>query len=253
LKILYDHTLPGLSFQQLKVLVGAAHKRNRVVAVHETVQKDGLEAIEAGADDLEHIFDDAPISPEFLQAAIANHIVITPTLAITSAVGGKATGPELANDPRFAPYLLGWATDILQVRLPESETKKHHYKYAQNAVRALHDAGVTILAGTDSPNPDTGYGVSMHAELALLTESGLTPEEALQAATAGPAREFGLMDRGRIQSGRRADLLMIKGDPTKDIRATRDILRVWKAGMEINREQVAKIAESSRKTQPQPK
>jgi imidazolonepropionase-like amidohydrolase len=43
----------------------------------------------------------------------------------------------------------------------------------------LHDAGVSILAGTDSPNPDTGYGVSMHAELALLTESGLTPEQAL--------------------------------------------------------------------------
>jgi imidazolonepropionase-like amidohydrolase len=61
------------------------------------------------------------------------------------------------------------------------------------------------------------------------------------------------MDRGRIQAGRRADLLMIKADPTKDIRATRDILRVWMAGMEINRKQVAKIAEASRKTQPHPK
>ncbi len=250
LKIIYDHTMPGLSFQQLRDLVAAAHKRNKLVAVHETVQKDGLEAIEAGADDLEHVFDDTPISPGFLKAAVASHIVVTPTLAIISAVGGRATGPELAKDPRFAPYLLGWAEGILNVHLPDKVVARHHYENAQAAVKALHNAGITILAGTDSPNPDTGYGASMHAEVLLLTECGLTPEEALHAATAAPAREFGLIDRGRIQEGRRADLLLVKGDPSKDIRATRDILGVWKAGVPIDREAVAKMAEASRKPQP---
>jgi imidazolonepropionase-like amidohydrolase len=113
----------------------------------------------------------------------------------------------------------------------------------------LHNAGVTILPGTDAPNPGTGYGVSMHAELLLLTESGLTPEEALHAATAAAAREFGLIDRGRIEPGRRADLLLVKGDPSKDIRATRDILGVWKAGAEINREEVARVAKASRNSE----
>ncbi len=250
LKILYDHTLPGLSFQQLKDLVAAAHKRNKLVAVHETVQHDGLQAIEAGADDLEHVFADTPISREFLNAAVANHIVITPTLAVISAFTGKPTGPELAKDPRFAPYLLGWAVGILNVKLPAKVVQRGHYEYAQAAVRALHEAGITILAGTDSPNPDTGYGVSMHAELLLLTQCGLTPEEALHAATAAPAREFQLIDRGRIQAGRRADLLLMEGDPSKDIEATRNIQGVWKAGVKIDRSAIARAMDASRKNQP---
>lgn len=247
LKIIYDHTLPGLSFEQLKELVAAAHKRNKLVAVHETVQHDGLEAIEAGADDLEHIFADTPISHEFLDAAVANHIVLTPTLAIISAMCGKPTGPELAKDPRFAPYLLGWAAQILSVKLPDKVTQHNHYEYAQAAVRALHDAGITILAGTDSPNPDTGYGASVHAELLLLTECGLTAEEALHAATAAPAREFQLIDRGRIEVGRRADLLLVSGDPSKDIRATRDIVGVWKEGLKIDRDAVARAMKATQK------
>lgn len=139
LKIIYDHTRPGLSFAQLKDVVAAAHRRNKLVAVHETVQSDGLDAIEAGADHLEHIFDDTPMSPAFLEAAKRNHIVITPTLAIVSAVGGKATGSELAKDPRFAAYLLGWAVGILNIKLPDKTIRQHHYANAQAAVRALHD------------------------------------------------------------------------------------------------------------------
>jgi imidazolonepropionase-like amidohydrolase len=249
LKIIYDHTLPGLSFQQLRDLVAAAHKRNKLVAAHETVQHDGLEAIEAGADDLEHVFDDSPITSEFLSAAVANHIIVTPTLAVISAVAGRSSGPEVAKDPRFAPYLVAWAVGILNVKLPAKVTQHHHYEWAQAAVRALHHSGINILAGTDAPNPDTGYGISMHVELALLTECGLTPEEALHAATAAPAKEFQLIDRGRIQAGRRADLLLVEGDPSKDIRATRNIVDVWKAGVKIDRQAVARLMEASRKKQ----
>jgi imidazolonepropionase-like amidohydrolase len=86
--------------------------------------------------------------------------------------------------------------------------------------------------------------------LVLLTECGLSAEEALRAATSSPAREFGLIDRGRIENGRRADLLLVKGDPTKDIRATRDIVGVWKAGIAIDRDAVAKMAAETRKAGP---
>jgi imidazolonepropionase-like amidohydrolase len=113
-------------------------------------------------------------------------------------------------------------------------------------VRVLHDAGITILAGADVPNPGTSYGVSFHQELFLLTECGLSNEEALRAATSSPAREFGLIDRGRIETGRRADLLLVKGDPSKDIRATRDIVGVCKTGIAIERDEVAKRAAESR-------
>src|SRR4029077_12579152 len=92
-----------------------------------------------------------------------------------------------------------------------------------------------LLAGTDAPNPGTAHGASIHRELELLVQAGLTPIEALTAATAAPARAFHLDDRGRIVPGLRADLLLVKGDPTADITATRDIVSVWKFGVEADR------------------
>ena len=94
-----------------------------------------------------------------------------------------------------------------------------------------------ILAGTDA-NAGPGipfsprHGESLHEELELLIEAGLSAVEALRAATVLPAHYFGLHDRGVIEPGRRADLVLIDGDPTADIRATRQIRRVWCAGVE---------------------
>lgn len=136
---------------------------------------------------------------------------------------------------------------MLHSKFPVVFVRRTHFEYACGATKALHQAGVPLLAGTDSPGPGTGYGLSMHVELQLLTECGFTPGEALGAATAVPAREFGLLDRGRIQTGRRADLLLIEGDPSKDIRATRNIVGVWVAGRRIDRDAVARMAEASRK------
>jgi imidazolonepropionase-like amidohydrolase len=102
--------------------------------------------------------------------------------------------------------------------------------HAQAAVVALHRAGVAVLAGTDAPAPGVAHGASIHRELELLVLSGLTPSEALAAATAAPARAFGFHDRGRIAPGLRADLLLVEGDPTADVRATRRIVGVWTLG-----------------------
>jgi imidazolonepropionase-like amidohydrolase len=75
----------------------------------------------------------------------------------------------------------------------------------------------------------------------LLIEAGLSNVEALRAATVLPAQHFGLHDRGVIEPGRRADLVLIDGDPIADIRATRQIRRVWCAGVEHDIETVVGI------------
>lgn len=103
-------------------------------------------------------------------------------------------------------------------------------------VAALHHAGVDILVGTDVsvPLPFLGglaHGVSVHHELQLLVAAGLTPTEALRAATAVPARRFGLSDRGRITPGARADLLLVDGDPTSNIADTLSVRTVWRRGV----------------------
>ncbi len=66
--------------------------------------------------------------------------------------------------------------------------------------------------------------------------AGLTPMETLADATSVPAKIFALNDRGRIAPGMRADLLLVRGDPTKDIRVTRDIVAIWKQGVRVDRE-----------------
>jgi imidazolonepropionase-like amidohydrolase len=103
-------------------------------------------------------------------------------------------------------------------------------------VAALRQAGVPILAGTDAAALRgmpvlVGYGESLHDELQLLVEAGLSPADAIASATELPARYFGLPDRGAIRPGLRADLLLVDGDPLADIAATRAIRRVWCAGV----------------------
>jgi len=109
-------------------------------------------------------------------------------------------------------------------------------RFARGAVTALHAAGVPIVLGTDANQAqgvpaNVPYGESAHRELELLVEAGLTPAEALHAATGAAADRFGLPDRGRIAAGLRADLLLVDGDPLDDIAATRSIRRVWLAGI----------------------
>jgi hypothetical protein len=99
----------------------------------------------------------------------------------------------------------------------------------------LFEAGVPILAGSDAPNPGTAHGLTMHREVELLVKAGLTPQAALTAATAAPARAYGLKDRGRIAQGLRADVLLVSGDPTTDITTTREIVGVWKGGARVER------------------
>ncbi|HUP49992.1 MAG TPA: amidohydrolase family protein [Thermoanaerobaculia bacterium] len=88
-------------------------------------------------------------------------------------------------------------------------------------VKALHAAGVTILAGTDTPNPFVVPGASIHRELQLLVAAGLTPKAALAAATREAARFVGQEDEwGTVERGKRADLVLLAGNPLRSIAAT---------------------------------
>src|SRR5262245_28899134 len=148
--------------------------------------------------------------------------------------GAEAGGAILATDSALANALSPTDATDLKKTFPARPGAKASYAAAEEAVRKLKAARVPILAGTDAPNPGTLHGASIHRELELLVKAGLTPIEALVAATSAPAAQFRLSDRGRIEPGRRADLLLVKGDLTADIKATRNIARIWKGGVEVD-------------------
>jgi imidazolonepropionase-like amidohydrolase len=117
----------------------------------------------------------------------------------------------------------------------------------QENIRQLKAAHVPLLAGSDCANPRTAVGATLHQELEMLvTTTGFTPTEALTAATSLPAARFKLSDRGRIAPGLRADLLLVRGDPTVDIQLTRSIVAVWKRGKKLDRDAYRAHMEAAR-------
>ncbi len=156
------------------------------------------------------------------------------TLAVFRGICDVDHGDRLADDPRIARYLSGEAER--RVRHGYPMPRRPECGIATETMRSLLDADVTLLVGTDAGETGTLHGVSMHDELALLGAAGMLPEESLAAATRIPAERFGLGDRGLVAIGKRADLLLVKGDPTRDITATRAIVGVWKAGRRFDHE-----------------
>ena len=229
---LYGRNIPTLDKPTMRALVAAAHKRGKLALVHVMTLAAARDALEAGADGLAHIFLDVPPDGGFAALAAAHHAFVVPTLSVVASMSGVPAGSTLAADARLRPYLSATNLSGLEGSFGMNCGSLDN---AREAVRALHAKHVPILAGTDAPNPGTTHGASLHGELELLLQSGLTPQEALAAATAVPARVFGLTDRGRIAKGLRADLVLVRGNPAADITTTRDIVSVWKAGIRVDR------------------
>lgn len=109
------------------------------------------------------------------------------------------------------------------------------YQWSKDLLSQLHKASVPIIAGSDAPILLQVPGISLHDELWLLTQSGLSPMAALQSATIEAARFFGLEDEiGTIGAGKKANLILLNADPLKDIRNTRSIAAVINRGFYLD-------------------
>jgi hypothetical protein len=241
IKVVYDDSVeygvdkprPTLNKEVLKALVDAAHKRGKLVVMHIGSLQQALDAIDAGTDGLAHLFVGSTSAPDFGKIAAAHHIFVVPTLSVLNTICATDFDSQLADDARMKPYLLPSERAMMTARFGLPTTPS-----CEGAVEAVHQlkaAHVPILAGTDAGNPGTTQGASIHGEMELLVRAGLTPTEALHSATAATAAAFHLDDRGQIAVGKRADLVLVNGDPTTDIRQTRYIVAVWKDGHAVDR------------------
>ncbi|MEU6582146.1 amidohydrolase family protein [Nocardia sp. NPDC046763] len=192
-----------------KAVVAVAHARDLLVIAHAATPGAYAMALDAGADIVTHVPVGVALPQSDIARLAAEGKVVVPTLTMMEGMAAARGIPGA-----FAAALAN--------------------------VGALRAAGIPILAGTDANSSpgvpvNPAFGASLHHELELLVSAGLSPVEALDAATALPAKHFGLTDRGVIAPGLRADLVLLDADPLADITATTQIRGVWSAGIPVPR------------------
>jgi hypothetical protein len=179
---------------------------------------------------------------EALIAELARRkVFVDPTLTVFRNMILLPDVPEVRDHPdvALAPGRLRafWPIYLQRSGCPQGgslEDRRREFAKYQELVGRLHRAGVTLLVGTDSPEPHVTPGVSLHQEMERLVESGLTPAEVLRAATLNNARALRQeANLGSIAAGKLADLVLLTGNPLEDVRNTRRIELVVRGGLVV--------------------
>lgn len=211
LKIIVEPWKETLSQETVTALIEAAHANNINAVVHISRAEDATTVLMNGADGLVHMWWDKIITTEELKdLAKENNAFIMPTL-LTTQLMLKTIRPS-APDGSF---------------LTDEEL------FAQ--VKQIYDVDIPIIAGTDPPNADINYGTDLYKELVLFSRAGIPNIEVLKTATSTPAIHFKLGNVGSIAPGYKADMLLLDGDPIKDIQNISTIHTIWKEGVVVKR------------------
>ncbi|WP_374468737.1 amidohydrolase family protein [Phenylobacterium sp.] len=200
----------------LSALVDEAHKHGLKVGTHTVTVERGAVAGRAKVDFIAHSLQDREVDAETVAQIKQGGTSYAPTLAVYEPVKPGQKPPENPEDPRF-----------------KQSVRK--FGYALKNVKVLHDAGVLVALGTDAGMPNTPHGSSTLREMELLVDAGLSPTEALMAGTANSARVLDLLDdRGTIEKGKRADLVLVDGQPWRNISDVRKTRRVFIDGRQVH-------------------
>jgi len=249
-----------VKLEEVKVVADEAHRLGMTVTGHVPEGLTAYQVIEAGQDQINHIIYVADMMHEQfppdmsrndrrkMTAAIdldsqpahkaviflkEHRTVVDPTMALQELFTASTAKPPASFEPgvtKVAPELARQLTDV-EPPNEVSELRERVFQKELAIVGALHRAGIPIVAGTDQAVP----GHSLHREIELYVQAGLTPMEALQAATIVPARAMGLeKESGTLEKGKRGDLILINGNPLEDIRNTRNVEYVVTGGTIYN-------------------
>lgn len=247
----------------LSETVAYAHSRDLRVSGHVPVYLRAQDVVDAGFDEIQHInqvllnflvdettdtrtlerfylpargvadldFGSARVQ-DFIATLAREQVAVDPTIAIFDFISHRAgqTSPTMAAVADHLPASVQRGLKVASFDIPDDETAARYersYQKMVDFVGRMYRAGVPILAGTDGMP-----GFTLQRELELYVQAGLTPAQALQIATWTAARHSRAMDdRGVIEAGKRADLVLFEGDPTRDIGDLRRAVLVIKNGV----------------------
>lgn len=205
---------PQLSVEEMRAGVQEAHKAGKKVAAHAYSVEAINNALDAGVDSIEH---GSFIDRETAERMRELGCYLVPTMSVYAAMSEK--GPELG------------APDYIQRKTAEVLDR------SREACRLALEVGVSVVAGTDCGAPGHPHG-TLAEELKLIVESGATPMQAIRSGTSRAAELLGLADEtGSLEPGKRADLVVLDGDPLEDIGALEQVHSVIRAGMKHERVQ----------------
>jgi len=202
-----DPDMTSMEEDTLRALVEEAHALGLKVVTHTVTVRRAREAARAGVDIINHGIGDGVLDPETLGQILSAKSGYVQTLAVYEPRGPK---PHPARQRRWAHLMANCAL--------------------------ARSSGLLAGVGTDAGMPGTPHGESTLRELELMVNCGFTPLEAIAAATSVSARLIGTEDRGRIEAGKLADLVLVEGNPAERISDIRRIRRLWLGGKEIRRE-----------------
>jgi imidazolonepropionase-like amidohydrolase len=227
-------------------IIDQAHKRGLRVAAHFYYLKDARGLLDAGVDIMAHSVRDQEIDQTLIADMRQRGVGYIPTLAREVSVFVYETTPPFFKDPFFLRGRSLYGEQVTRLSDPamqeklrrseEAKTIKQALVRASSNLKKLLDAGVPIAMGTDTGANLIGrwQGYFEHTELELMVRAGLTPMQALVAATGAAARVMKLDQLGTIEPGKLADLLVLNADPLADIRNTQKIDSVWIGGQRLS-------------------
>jgi imidazolonepropionase-like amidohydrolase len=227
-----------------QTILKEAHKYGLRVLAHVYYLADARKLVADGIDLFGHSIRDSVVDDKLAAQMKAKGIPYIPTLTLDMFAHAYAGKPEWLNDPFFKAALETGVYEMISSEKYQSDQRNSAanarsemaYRIALQNVKKLHDSGVLIALGTDSGAfPIRAQGFAEHLEMELLVRAGLTPLQAIQAATLHAARVLRIdKDFGTIEKGKSADLIVLSADPSVDIKNTRKIESVYKNGKEVD-------------------
>lgn len=217
-------------------VIKQAHAKGLKVVAHVYYLEDAKRLAKDGIDMFGHSVRDKPVDAELIALMKKNDIAYIPTLQLDEAFFVYADKPEWMQGAFFKGALDAGVGEWLNgPDYKVKEVSKKDLATARANVAALHKAGIRVGMGTDSgATIPRIQGFAEHRELELLTDAGLTPMQALQAATSVNASILGVdAERGSLVAGKQADILVLDANPLDDIRNTRKIHTVWLRGAPV--------------------
>jgi imidazolonepropionase-like amidohydrolase len=235
---------PRLSSDLYRAVIDAAHERDLRVNAHVFYHTDAEGLVAAGIDGLVHLVRDLEMSDALIAEIVRRNVYVNANVSNPRRDTQVGVPRWLtAGDPMYklltesvAPEVTAKIETAFRRRDAQSAAgARERYAILERSLGKLGAAGAKVVLGADTGVEDHLFGLAEHLELQAMVDAGMTPTQALVAATRRAAEYLHLDDRGSLVPGKRADLLVLDASPLDDIVNTRRISRMFIDGVEVDR------------------